>query len=67
MCYLTIPFLAYWPKIEEFRQKQTDHNIERENARRYDYDYAVGQQVKICKDGKLHKAESQYFGPYLIT
>ncbi len=58
-----IPFLDDWSKIREFRQKQTDNNIECKNACRYDYNYAVGQQVKIHKEKKLHKAESQHVGP----
>jgi len=62
-----IPFVADWHKIGEFRQKQTDRNTTRENSRRYDYDYVVGGQVLVCKDGILCKAESRYKGPWTIT
>jgi hypothetical protein len=62
-----IPFVADWYKIGEFRQAQTDRNIARENSRRYDYDYVVGGQVLIKKDGKLRKSESRYQGPWTIT
>ena len=48
-----IPFVADWHKIGNYRQQQTDRNTKRENARRYDYDYIVGGQVLIRKDGIL--------------
>jgi len=62
-----IPYIADWTKIGEYRQAQTDRNTARENAQRADYDYAVGNQVLVRKDGILRKAESQYTGPYTIT
>ena len=63
-----IPFVAGWYKIGDYRQQQTDRNTSRENRRRYDYDYAVGGQVLIRKDGILRKSESRYDGPcYTIT
>ena len=37
------------------------------NAQRADHAYAVGDQVLVCKDGILRKAESKYTGPYTIT
>ena len=62
-----IPFVADWHKIGEFRQKQSDRNTTCENRRRYDYDYVVGDQVLVRKDGILHKAKSRYKGPWTIT
>ena len=62
-----IPFVTDWYKIGEFRQAQTDRNIARENRRRSDYDYVVGGQILIKKDGKLRKPESRYRGPWTIT
>ena len=58
-----IPFVADWHKIGDYRQQQTDRNTKREKARMYDYDYVVGNQLFICKDGILRKSESQYKGP----
>ena len=55
-----IPFIADWNKIGEYRQKQTDANTKRENKRRIDYDYCVGGQVLLKKDGILRKAETRY-------
>ena len=62
-----IPFVADWHKIGDYRQQQTDRNTNRENARRYDYDYVLGGQVLIRKDRILYKAESRYKGPWTIT
>ena len=62
-----IPFVADWYKIGEHRQKCTDKNTQRENSRRVDFDYAVGMQVLLRKDGILRKAETKYDGPYTIT
>ncbi|KAL7523521.1 hypothetical protein ACHAXR_000801, partial [Thalassiosira sp. AJA248-18] len=54
-----IPYLADWHKIGEHRQVQTDRNTARENAQRADYDYAVGGQVLIRKDGILRHRQVQ--------
>ena len=62
-----IPYVADWYKIGKHRQNLTDRNTARENAKRADYDYAVGGQILIRKDGILRKSESRYDGPYTIT
>ena len=63
-----IPYIADWNKIGEHRQRQTDHNAERENKKRVDYDYQVGGKVLIRKDGILRKTESCYDSePWTIT
>jgi hypothetical protein len=63
-----IPFVADWYKIGELRQSLTDRNSERKNKRCINYDYRIGDQVLIVKDGILHKSESK-FGkePWTIT
>ncbi len=53
-----IPYIADWKKIGDYRQHQTDLNIERENKKRVDYDYKVGDKILIVKDGTPRKAES---------
>jgi len=53
-----IPFVADWHKIGDYRQCQTDCSNIRENNKRVDYDYKVGDKVLIRKDGILRKAES---------
>ena len=44
-----------------------DKDNARENARRIDFDYAVGHKVMIQKDGHIRKAEDKYLGPFTIT
>jgi len=53
-----IPFVADWHIFGDYRQRQTDCSNIRENYKRVDYDYKVGDKVLICKDGILRKAES---------
>jgi hypothetical protein len=63
-----IPFVADWKKIGDHRQSLTDRNNERENKRRIDYDYKVGDRVLIAKDSILRKSESKYCKePWTIT
>ncbi len=65
---IDIPFLADWNKIGDYRQSQTDRNAERENSKRINYDYKVGDKVLIVKEGILRKAESRYGKePWTIT
>jgi hypothetical protein len=54
-----IPFIADWQKIGEHRQQLTDLNNDREKEGRIDYDYKVGQNVLLRKEGILHNAESR--------
>ncbi len=44
------PHVADWHKIGDYRQCQTDHSNIRENNKRVDYDYKVGDKVLIRKD-----------------
>jgi hypothetical protein len=53
-----IPFVADWKQIGEYRQSQTDRSNTRENNKRVDYEYKVGDKILIRKDGILRKAES---------
>ena len=62
-----VPFVADWTKIGEFRQAQTKRTLDCENTLRSDYDYAVGGQVLVRKDGILRKSETKWTGPYHIT
>ena len=62
-----IPYLADWTEIVRRRQKLVDQNNTRENNKRVDFDYAVGQKVLLIKDGILRKAEDKNDGPYVIT
>ena len=54
------PFIADWRKIGDYRQRQTDLNNMRENEKRIDYDYKVGDKILVRKDGILRKTESRW-------
>jgi len=63
-----ILFVADWHEIGDYRQRQTDRSNKRENNKRVDYDYKVGDKVLIRKDGILRKAESiRKKEPWTIT
>jgi hypothetical protein len=63
-----IPFLADWNKIGDHIQHQTDLNMESENCSRHDWDYSIGNQVLLRKDGIIRKSESLYESdPWTIT
>ena len=62
-----IPYHTDWTKIGEYRQAQTNHNDQRDNASRVNFDYAVGGEVMLRKDGTLRKEETKWTGPYKIT
>ncbi len=53
-----IPFVADWKQIGDYRQNQTECSNKRENNKRVDYDYKVGDKILIQKDGILRKADS---------
>jgi len=63
-----IPFIADWNKIGDYRQRQTDLNIARENKQRVNYDYKIGDKVLVMQDRILRKAQSPYGKePWTIT
>ena len=63
-----LPYIADWTAIGQRRQRNTDRENLKENAKRVDFDYQVGQKVMLINDGKiLRKAESKYLGPFTIT
>ena len=63
-----IPFKADWKKIGDYRQRQTDLNTMRENEKRLDYDYKVGDKILVRKEGILRKTESRWHNePWTIV
>jgi hypothetical protein len=55
-----ILFVADWRKIGKRRQSLADCGNQRENAKRIDYNYKVGDKVLVINEGILCKAESAY-------
>jgi hypothetical protein len=63
-----ISFIADWRKIGDRRQLLTNRSNQRENAKRTDYNYKVGDKVLVINEGILHKSESPYGKePWTIT
>jgi hypothetical protein len=61
-----INHIAIWQLIKNRKQKLIDKNNKRENAKRVDYDYMVGEQVLIYTPDP-NKIEQPQEGPYPIT
>ena len=59
-----IPYIADWTDIGKRRQASVDKDNLKENEKRIDFDYAVGQEVLLKKDGIIRKLEDKYDGPY---
>jgi hypothetical protein len=61
-----INHIANWQFIKNRKQKLIDKNKERENTKRVDYDYKVGEQVLIYTPdpNKMYQPQE---GPYPIT
>ena len=49
------------------KQKQIDKNNDRENSRRIDFDYRVGQKILIINTDIQRKLDNPTTGPYEIT
>ena len=59
--------LINWKAISLKKQMSTDKSNLRENSKRIDYDYTVGQQVYIVRDKPYRKLEGPKLGPFEIT
>ncbi len=63
-----IPCVADWHKIGEQRQSLANRGNQRENAKRIDFDYKVGDKVLEINEGIQRKAESTHGKePWTIT
>ena len=62
-----ITTLADWKKLSSQKQDSVDKANLRENQKRTDYDYEVGQKVYIKQDGVHRKLERPKTGPFEIT
>ena len=59
--------LINWKAISLKKQMSTDKSNLRENSKRIDYDYTVGQQVYIVRDKPYRKLKGPKLGPFEIT
>ena len=62
-----ISSLVNWKDLSIRKQKLVDQANLRENNKRIDFDYEVGQQVYIVTEGIQRKLDSPKIGPFSIT
>ena len=62
-----ISSLVNWKALAMRKQKLVDNANLRENAKRIDYDYAVGQQVYVTSNGITRKLDRPKKGPFPIV
>jgi hypothetical protein len=64
---LPMRFKANWEIIQARRQKEINKNNARENSKRIDHTYRVGDKVCKRRPGKLPKLGRKRDGPYEVT
>ena len=64
--FLDIPYVADLLNIREKRQLIVDKDLRRENAKRFAFDYKVGEQV-LKKHHEWSKFGERWGGPYKIS
>ena len=64
---LNMSYMANWHNIAQKRQQQINQDNARENSKRIQHDYAVGDNAYIIKDGIYRKLEDPHLGPFPIT
>ena len=64
---LPVKFKANWALIQQHQQKAINASNDRENRKRVQHDYQVGDKVLLQKPGILSKLEVPYSGPHSIT
>ena len=62
-----IRFEADWQFIKNRRQHVCRQNNKKENAKRVEYTYRVGEQVKVLHNKNRKHGEPRYKGPYDVT
>ena len=65
--FLPVAFEADWNYIAERKQRLIVQNNKRENAKRRDHTYSVGDQVMIRHDPNRKHGDDTYKGPYPLT
>ena len=63
---LNIEHVAYWEHIRQHKQLWINHNNMRENMRRNNHQYKVGDKI-LVKPKKNSKHELEFMGPFPIT
>ena len=63
---LNKPFTPDWDKIREKKQKLINENNKKENEKRIEYQYNVGDKIMLKTEDKTKYGRDQYEGPYVI-
>ena len=63
---LNIKHVADWEHIQQHKQFRINHNNKRENMRRNNHQYKVGEKI-LVKQKKHSKHELEFMGPFPIT
>jgi hypothetical protein len=64
---MNIQFRADWKLITDRKQKLIKQNNKRENAKRLQHTYRVGDEVLIKQDQNTKFGTDPYKGPHVIT
>jgi len=62
-----VQHIADWQYIKQRKQQMINANNARENAKRIDYKYRVGQRVLIKAEQGAKYGTDSYLGPYIVT
>ena len=64
---LPIQLKTDWARIRQRKQDIIDYNVRRENLKRIEHEYRVGDKVLLEKPGLISKLSAPCTGPYRIT
>ena len=64
--FLNVPFIADLQALQERRQLIINENLRRQNAKRRQYDYTIGDTVYV-RTVNPSKLDARGLGPYPIT
>ena len=63
---LNIKHVPDWEHIQQCKQLQINHDKKRDNMRRNNHQYKVGDKI-LVKHKKISKHELEFMGPFYIT
>ena len=64
---LNVSFQADWELIRQRKQRMINLNNARENSKRVEYNYTVGQQVDVRLDPNRKHGEDHFKGPHTVS
>jgi hypothetical protein len=64
---LPIQLKTDWARIRQRKQNLIDINNRKENSKRIEHEYRVGEKVLLEKQGLISKLSAPRTGPYRIT